>query len=369
MSLTGWSDWLQNNGLVCGIGLVLSIGTVAGCGRTAPPAAESTTETAETSTGKGDTPAKSTAGSNDPGVASASKSTKQPMIDGIPLDVWFQNPIAESKVTGTVTAPAVAATTTEKVPATAGPTPTPEPEKQPTAAGGGDWASILPIDDLQSEVKKIKLELSKHLGAVQQYNAHYKEIAMDGAVLSVLAGIALVHPEKVSWKDHAAHVRDIASEMAKKSKGLGQKPFDETKKEFEKIDGLLSGNPPPDLPEAPPDLPFSEFASRRGIMQRLQVDSDFLRANFQTEAVLTKDFEKAAQAASVVAAVTKVIGTEGYASADEEEYQAFVTTMLNLNLAMAKAAREKDFATFSDANGKVGKTCGECHTAYQGSSN
>ena len=292
------------------------------------------------------------------------------MIGDIPLDVWLDNPIAESKKTGpSVPAPTAKTTETVAVAKTA-PMPTEgakEPAPAAAPAGGDDWASIISAEDLQTEIKKIKIELTDSLSAIGKYNAHYKEIAMEGAVLSALAGIAIVHPEKVSWKDQAPHVRDVAAEMAKKAKGLGQKPFDDTKKEFEKLEGLLSGNPPPGLAEAAPDVPFNEVASRRGIMQRLQINSDYLRANFQTEAKLEKGQEDAAHAASITAAITKVIGTEGYGSADEDEYKAFVKSMVESNLVMMKAAKDKDFAAFSDANGKVTKYCSDCHQAYQGS--
>lgn len=290
------------------------------------------------------------------------------MIGDIPLDVWLENPIGESKKTGTA---APASTATEKpveTVATKTPMPVEAPVEAPKPAGGGDWAGIISLDDLQEETKRIRLELQDHLSAIGKYNAHYKDdIVANGSVLSALAGIALEHPEKVSWKDHAAHVRDIAADMAKKSKGLGQKPFDETKKEFEKIDGLLSGNPPPDIGEATAGIPFSEVVSRRGLMKRLQISTDSLRANFQTEAALMKDSEEAAHTASVVAAVAKVIGTEGYPNADEEDYQKFVKGLMEVNVALAKAARDKDFAAFSEANGKIGKFCGDCHAAYMGS--
>ncbi len=103
-------------------------------------------------------------------------------------------------------------------------------------------------------------------------------------------------------------------------------------------------------------------------MQRLQINSDYLRANFQTEAKLEKGQEDAMHAASVTAAITKVIATEGYGSADEDEYKAFVKSMVDANLTMMKAAKDKDFAAFSEANGKVIKYCNDCHQAYQSGS-
>lgn len=361
---------IRQQGLVLCLASVFGISLAVGCSGKSPPAGSPTAgqEEANKESGEpeGSSKPKGDGGSRGQAVAAASK---RPMIGDIPLDVWLENPIGESKKTGNAAAAPAPDKVAEKPMEKAAPAPMPTPPADaPKASGGNDWAAVVSIEDLQEETKKIRLELQDYLSAIGKYNAHYKDdIVAEGAVLSAIAGIALVHPEKISWKEHAAHVRDIAAEMAKKSKGLGQKPFDETKKEFEKLDGLLSGNPPPDLPEAVADVPFSEVVSRRGIMKRLQASSDYLRANFQTEATLTKNQDDAAHAAAIVAALAKVIGTEGYPNADEDEYKGFSNGLMDANITMAKAARDKDFAAFSEANGKVIKFCNECHGAYQGS--
>lgn len=363
-----WSDMLRRNGMAWGLTAGFGLSLIVGCSRTPPAPAtgqsEPDSESAVAPPGKSGGSGSAAHGTGT--VASAS--AKGPMIGDIPLNVWLDNPIAESKKTGAA-APAAKPGTAEKPGETvatatkAAPLPN-EPAKP--AAGGDDWASVISGEDLQGEIKKIKLELQDHLSAIGKYNAHYKEdIMANGSVLGGLAAIAIVHPEKVSWKEHAAQVRDISAELVKKSKGLGQKPFDETKKEFEKIEGLLSGNPPPDLPDSDKNVPFSEAVSRRGLMKRLQTSSDYLRANFQTEAAFTKGSEDAAHTASIVAALTKIIGTEGYGNADENEYKEFVKGLMDANLTMMKAARDKDFAAFTEANGKVTKICNDCHTAFK----
>lgn len=365
----GWLNALRRQGVMWGIATALGIGLVAGCSNSAKKDGEQAANNAGESGEEQPHDSKShkpAAGKHGKTMAAA---PRQPMIGDIPLDVWFNDPLSESKQGGTV---APAAKTQEKPKETAATKTTPPPEtaaEAPKTAGVGDWASVIPLEDLQEETKAIRLNLQKYLASVNVYNGNQQSglILSDGTVLAAMAAIALVHPEKVSWKDHAAQIRDISVEMTKKAKGLGQKPFDETKKAFDKIDALLSGNPPPGLEEAAADIPFSEVISRRGVMKRLQASSDALRANFQTEAALTKGQDEAAHTATIVAALTKMIGTEGYPDADAPEYQNFAKGLIEANLTMAKAAKDKDFAAFSEANGKVGKFCSECHGAYQSS--
>lgn len=363
-----WLNSLRRHGLMWGIASTLGIGLVAGCSNSARKDGEQSAQNAEESGEDQPHESKSHKPAGGKHGKTMAATTKQPMIGDIPLDVWFNDPLTESKQGGTI-APVK---TEDKPKETAATKAAPPPEtaaEAPKTAEAGDWASVIPLEDLQEETKALRLNLQKYLASVNVYNGNQQSgtILSDGTVLAAMAAIALVHPEKVSWKDHAAQIRDISVEMTKKAKGLGQKPFEETKKAFEKIDALLSGNPPPGLEEAAADIPFSEVISRRGVMKRLQASSDALRANFQTEATLTKGQDDAAHTATIVAALTKVIGTEGYPDADAPEYQNFAKGLIEANLTMAKAAKDKDFAAFSEANGKVGKFCSECHGAYQSS--
>lgn len=357
---------VRQQGLVWVLAAGLGFSFVVGCSNKPSPSPGNQASNGESTSESPEAPAAPAKGTKKSRNGQTMVSTsKRPMIGDIPLDVWFPDPVGESKKTGTV---APGPQTTPK-PEDTGTAKTTTPKEPPPAevkpAGGADWASVIPLDDLQEETKVTRLAIQKSLASLQVFKSNFKEIASDAAVLSAIAAIALVHPEKVSWKERAAQVRDVAAELAKKSKEPGQKTFDEVKKEFEKIDGLLSGNPPPGIEEAAADVPFSEVVSRRGIMKRLQKSSDELRAKFQAESTLLKQNEDAAHTATTIAALTKVIGSEGYDDADAEDYQKFVNGLMEANLAMAKAARDKDFAAFSEANGRVTKFCGECHSAYQ----
>lgn len=369
-----WQDWLRRHSLACGLTAALGVCAVVGCGSSSnsstPMASDSKVESEEAPKVK-----KKTEEAEEGGPEKPQKPNRK-MVGDIPLDVFFDNPIAESRKAGEVATAAPTAAVAAAKPA-ADPMPMPAAAEKPAdkpaetaAAGAGDWGSIITAEDLQDEVKKIRLRLQENLSAIGKYNAHYnKEIRWDASGLAALAGIALIHPEKVSWKQHAAHIRDFAAEVASKAKGLGPKPFEDTKKEFEKIDALLGGNPPPDLPAAAAEAAFNEFANRRNLMHCLETGADYLRANFQAAGPFEKNAEDVARSASIVAAYCKVIGTEGYPSADEEDYQKFLKPLMDANLTMAKAARDKDFAAFTEANGRVVKYCSDCHGTYQSGSN
>lgn len=368
-----WSDlafWMRRHALVLGMTFLFSMCLLAGCGRNSPSTA-STQADAENG---------GNAESANPKESVESEATKpsvpnRKMVGDIPLDVFFDDPISVAKQAGEISSPTStqAAATGTPAPAEGTPKapvgPMPPAEKvtaKPEATAEG-WNALVSVEDLQDEVKKIRLRLQDNLSSVTKFNSHYaKEIVWDGAGLAALAEIALAHPDKVSWKTHAGQIRDAAKEMIGKSKALGPKAFEATKKEFEKIDGLLSGNPPPGLPPAAEGVAFSDVAPRKHLMQCIQEGYESLRANYQAANSLEKKSEEAAHTASIVAAYSKVIGTDGYNSTDEDDYKTFLKALLEANLTMAKAAREKDFDAFTKANGPIPKICSDCHLIYKG---
>lgn len=367
---------LRRHSLAVGMTSVLGVCSLVGCGRNAAPAptAESDSKSDGEEAGDGETPKSKKKSESSNSKQTVPVNSNRRMVADIPLDVFFDNPIAESKQAGEVATPAAnqtAATKPAGSDAAKPAEPMPAKTEEKSADGAGEWASIISAEDLQDEVKKIRLRLQENLGAIGKYNAHYnKEISWDGAGLAALANIALAHPDKISWKPHAGQIRDIAAEMVLKAKGgLGQKPFDATKKEFEKIDGLLSGNPPPGIPAAAAEVTFSDVSNRKFLMHCIETGADYLRANFQAAGPFEKSADDVARTASIVAAYTKVIGTEGYNSADEDDYKAFVKPLFEANMKMVKAARDKDFAAFTEANGPVPKYCSDCHGTYSGGSN
>jgi hypothetical protein len=368
-----WSEltsWMRHHSLVIGMTSLFTICLLVGCGRSSPTTTGSQADGDNTSVAESEKP-------KEKSESEAAKSSvpNRKMVGDIPLDVFFDDPISIAKQTGEISSasPGQAVATAPPAPAAGTPKapvePMPPAEKaaaKPEAAADG-WNAIVSAEDLQDEVKRIRLRLQDNLSSVTRYNSNYKEkIVWDGAGLAALTQIALVHPDKVSWKASAAQIRDAAKEMIGKSKALGPKAFEATKKEFEKIDALLSGNPPHGLPDAAEGVAFSDVAPRKHLMQCIQEGYESLRANYQAASSLEKKSEEAAHTASIVAAYSKVIGTDGYNSADEDDYKSFLKLLVDANLNMAKAAREKDFDAFSKSNGPIPKICSDCHLVYKG---
>jgi len=290
-------------------------------------------------------------------------------IGDIPKDVWFDDPLTtasdKTPIGGApkqTAAPTVAATNA----------PAPEPATKAAAepappAGGGkdDWKSIIPGEILVDETKKIKNRLTDGLSSVTRYNGNYKDLQVDGAVLAALAGIEATHPDPVSWKADAKYVRDLGSDIAAKSKGLGQGSYDPTKQAFEKLDGVLGGNKPGDLGDAAATVPFSEVARRQLLMKRMERAFNAMKSNINNEDIFKKSGETVIHEATMLATLAKVVGSEGYDAADEPDYQNFIKEIVTSNLAVAAAAKNGDYKAYNDGLSRCFKACNDCHASYK----
>jgi cytochrome c556 len=299
------------------------------------------------------------------------KAPKGPEIDGIPLDVvWYDDPLgvaADSTAVGGP--PAVAATSKPSMGggAASAPAPTPdEPAPAAQASATGGWQDLISGELIAAETKKIKNRLTDSLSTVGKYNGNYKEvIQVDAAVLSALAQVLQQHPDSLTWKADAPSVRDLAAELGKKAKGLGQASYDPSKEVFDKLDGVLGGNKPPGLEESPPQLPFGEFASRMGLMKRMQKSFDFMKSNIQNEATFKKEAETIQHESALLATLTKVTGAKEYPGGDEEEYQQFIKDLVAASQAVNAASKGESFSGFQDSISQVQKLCDNCHQAYR----
>ncbi len=322
---------------------------IGGCGGAGPtPKGDQTAQTASKPAAKAER------------VPGAEHGDKLPVkkASGIPMDAFYDNPL-QVAANNTALAPAA--------PAKEGAAPDkPMNDVPKPAADGGTlaWSEFLPVEDLQSETKKIQSRVKASLQGPGTYNGNYKDIAVDGAVIAALAGIAIEHGGDVSWKKNAPLIRDLGHELSQAATGLGKENFEKSKTAFDKLDSVFGGAIPADAPKAAPKRPFNETADRDGLMKRIEKARNHLRDNINTEAKLKAGTDDILHETLMIATLGKVVTTEGYGSADEQDYQNFAAALINGAKDASAAAKDQSFQKFTDAMNKVNKSCDQCHANY-----
>jgi hypothetical protein len=326
---------------------VITLASLVGCGGSAPPKVAVQEEV----------PGKPAARVEQVAAAAPAEKATKKKENEIPFDAFFDNPLEVAATQGatTVAGPAKEpAGDMEKPPANA-----------PKAAGGATaWTEILPAEELQSEMKKLQNRLKASLQSQGTYNGKYKDIAVDGAVIAGLTGIAIEHSGEFPWKKNAPLIRDYGFELSQAATGLGKDNYEKSKAAYEKLESVFSGAIPPGAPTPAPQRPFGETADRTGLMKRIELARNHLRDNINTEAKLKSETESVVHETLIISSLGKVISTEGYSSADEQEYQQFAESLIGGAKDATAAAKDMSFEKFQNAMNKVNKSCDQCHASY-----
>ena len=351
------------------VGLIVA-SVVVGCGGGGKPAAQPTAEKAA-STPKAVSKSKEPSHSADDGAVASKSSTGstggggvRKSSRGIPYDAFFNDPLAEVNNSAAVPMQTTAAKTDTTATEPSGAKPATDAAKPAAGGGGTAWADFISIDILQDETKKVRNDLTSWMKGPGDFNKKCKEIGWDAALLAGLAGIAIEHSEAASWKANAHYIRDFSSELSNAAVEPRKEYYDKSKVAYEKLAAVFGGSIPADAGEVVPKRPFHETADRTGLMKRIHNGNEWLRLNINNEAKLKSEKETVLHEAALVAALGKVIATEGYAGTDEEEYQKYAKNLIDGAKEAAGAANDQSFPKFTEAINKIGKSCTECHPKY-----
>ncbi|MCA9114711.1 MAG: cytochrome c [Planctomycetaceae bacterium] len=352
---------------VCLTGFCL-LTAVTGCGGEDPPATGTTgTETAASSSGQsaGETTAAApqSAGHSQASTSGTRVEDGRKWIGDIPYDVFYDNPTAVANDSATV---AVATPDAGTAPAAGGTAET--PAESPPAAGSSsplqDWKTLIAKQALEDEVSRLQNQLKASLVNVGRYNSTYQQVASDGTALGAMAYIALQHPEGPGWKDNAKYVLSLASTIADSASGRGRPAFEATQLPFEKINTILAGSKPPDL-EEPDEIDLSLSVYRSGIMERMRLAQDLMKKDYGREEDWAANRDKVLREASVLAAMTALIASPDYDSAEEMEYRQYVKDMVAACQEIISATKGENFDSYKTALDGVQKACDGCHMGYR----
>jgi hypothetical protein len=280
-------------------------------------------------------------------------------VNKIPYDVFFDNPLQVVNSNKNVTP---AADTPAGKPGT--PKPPPAAAAGSAKAGGIAWQELLPMEELQGEVKSVRNSLTKAMSNQGTFNTNFKSIAIDGAELAALAGIAQNHQESLSWKDKAQYVRDFGAQLNLSAVGLGKDNFEKTRSAYQKLSSVLDGSVPADAGDVPVTRPFHEAASRKGLMKRIEKARDWLKQDVNSEVKFKSMSAQILHEAGILSALATVITTTGYEYTENDDYQEHAKSLIEGARDAAAASKDDSWDKFKQAIDKVNKSCTDCHASY-----
>lgn len=292
-------------------------------------------------------------------------------IDDVPLDVFFDDPLAIAGQTDRVAEP-LAVSEAMPAPETVNPAttaaaspPTGASETSASGGGGSDWGTLITPTALDDEVTSIRNQLSQNLQTLGNYNLSYLTIPLDAATLATLAQVAQEHPGDISWKDKALQVRDLALRISEASEGRGRKAYDAARVPFEMLEVVLNGGNPAGLEEPTADLGYADVAAMSVLMKRIDRGSKWLKTNTGNEDSLKERQADAQREAAVLATMAVLLGKEGYGYAEDPEFLKMAHELRDAGLDMARAAGEGDFTAYDAGISRAFNSCTACHGEYR----
>ncbi len=314
----------------------------------------------------------------------------------VPFDVFFDDPYAvatlQTPVTGTGATAAVDAvpvppsdnqaapqsTSSGAVSSSAASTPempadvtkpaessVATPPVSPSAGGTGNWAGLIPVSVLEEEVKNIRNFLNENLQSVGNYNSAMLMIPPKAAALGVLAGVAMEHPENVSWKSDAVYVRDLAKQMNATPLQRGAKDQKRLLALFEAIADTLNRSRPAGLAEPPADDSFAEVSEMRLVMMRMEEAEKRMKTEAGTAASFASGKTMVQHEATLLATMTHTIMLPGYGYSDDKEFTGYGQTVVEAAKTILTASESDDFSSYELALSKISTTCQSCHSKYK----
>lgn len=310
-------------------------------------------------------------GSGGKSTGKGKEAPKGPTVDGIPLDVFFDRPLAVAADQTKVAAPSnnVASNDAKPTPKDdAGTKPMPDAPK-PAAGGGGaqSWDKVVSTEVLLDSIKACRNQWEQRLGSVQTYNSAQLEMPVFATEMVLLAEIARMHPGEIRWKDKAKFIRSLSMDVVKIASGAdgkGKKAFDSINGNFLKIKDILDGNAA-DAGEAPDTVTLEESANIKYLMKRLERAESNLKNNAGSEENLKKNSGMAGKDAIVYALISYAIKDKSYGYDAEADYLKQADAMFTASKGMEKAASDSNFAEFDALRNSVTQKCSDCHMTYR----
>ncbi len=292
----------------------------------------------------------------------------QKWIGDVPLDVWYDDPLAVASNTQVVPGASLPAGGNNGAMAPAQPNPMPaETETEEPAAGGSTgWKSIITAAALDKEVTDIRNRLNTDLQNVGTYNRNYLALPPHLATLAVMAGVAKEHPEDFRWKDKAGYIQQLAKTMNADQLRTGAGSYRPLREQFDNFLDIMNGSVPPGLEEAAADEPIPDTTDFGELMKRLEVASKFISVNGGTEDAMKTNAEKLQHEAMVLGAVTKILNREGFGYEGDPGFDEFVDMLVKSSQDMNEAIQAEQFDKFDLARSQMGQACTLCHTDYRG---
>ncbi len=258
-----------------------------------------------------------------------------------------------------------ATTPAETTPPAENNTPTSEPATGSGAGGSNEWKDLISVAVIDAEVKSIRNFFTENLQSVGNYNSSMLMLPPKVASLGVMAGVAMEHPDAVTWKEDAIYIRDLAKQMNSSPLQRGAKDQKRLLALFEAVSDTLNRSRPAGLSEPNAADSFPEISEMGLVMARMEEAEKRMKTEAGSQGSFQTNKEMVKHEASILATLTHTVSKPGYGYGDDEKFVGYANNVVDGAKAIMNAAEADDFPAYEIALSKITTNCNACHGEFK----
>ena len=243
-----------------------------------------------------------------------------------------------------------------------------EPAKSGSGAGpspAGTWASVVPGEAIESEIKRLHLQLVQDLTTPIKFKTDYLKVRQSYSLLSMWFAIIFEYDGEVRWKQAAAIVQPACWRAAANARTDGEQAYQYARLRRDELQELIRGGAFGDSEKPIEAVDWSQVVDRVPTMIQLESSLNNLKTLTASKAEFQGSVEDVVQQAAVIAAIGKVLSNETMEGGDDEGYRDLAGEMRGGATTLLEAVKLNDFDSASSAVNRIEQSCNKCHEDWR----
>lgn len=230
---------------------------------------------------------------------------------------------------------------------------------------GGTWASVVPGEAIESEVKRLQLQLEQDLTTPIKFKTDYLKVRQSYSLLSMWFAIIFEYDGDVRWKQAAAIVQPACWRAAANARTDGEQAYQYARLRKEELKELIRGGSFGDSEKPIDAVDWAQVVDRVPTMVQLEASLTSLKAFTASKSEFQGSVDDVVQQAAVIAAIGKVLANEAMEGGDDEGYRSFAGEMQSGATSLLDAVKLNDYDSASGAVNRIEQSCNKCHEDWR----
>ncbi|MFN9880789.1 MAG: hypothetical protein ACK557_20155 [Planctomycetota bacterium] len=238
-------------------------------------------------------------------------------------------------------------------------------EAENPSASGAAWSSVVTGEAIESEVKRLHLQLEQDLTTPIKFKTDYLKVRQTYSLLSMWFAIIFEYEGDVRWKSAAATVQPACWRAAANARTDGEQAYQYARLRKDELQELIRGGSFGDTEKPIEAVDWSQVVDRVPTMVQLEASLTSLKALTASKADFQSSVEEVAQQAAVIAAIGRVLANETMEGGDDESYRALAGEMRGGAAGLLEALKLNDFESAGNAVNRIEQSCNKCHEDWR----